>query len=165
MARSAARLSMVPGLARFAGGSGLGRGVGGARGAPGARAANEPGLVPRQPGLALPRGLAQPGFPGGLWRPGATGSGTWRPALTPAASTVAPADGPTAAPPGGPTAAPAGGPAAASSSWRAPQTPHPGIPHRALGALSLARPPARPAGRGHAKPGRPRVPPADAPPP
>src|SRR5215831_11713850 len=135
MARSAARLSMVPGIARFAGVSGLVLGLAGALATPAAAAgppgpggpvshqpglvSHQPGLVPRQPGLALPRRLAQPGFPGGLWRPGATGSGTWRPALTPAASTVAPADGP--------TAAPAGGPAAAGSPWRAQQTPNPVI--------------------------------------
>ena len=156
MARSAARLSMVPRIARFAGVSGLVLGLAGALATPAAAAGppgpggpvshqpglvpHQPGLVPRQPGLALPRGLAQPGFPGGLWRPGATGSGTWRPALTPAASTVAPADGPTAAPPGGPTAAPAGGPAAASSSWRAQQTPNPVIRNGVLDAISCASP-------------------------
>ena len=149
MARSAARLSMVPRIARFAGVSGLVLGLAGALATPAAAAgppgpggpvSHQPGLVPRQPGLALPRGLAQPGFPGGLWRPGATGSGTWRPALTPAASTVAPADGPTAAPPGGPTAAPAGGPAAASSSWRAQQTPNPVIRNGVLDAISCASP-------------------------
>src|SRR5215472_9926757 len=156
MARSAARLSMVPGIARFAGVSGLVLGLAGALATPAAAAgppgpggpvphqpglvSHQPGLVPRQPGLVLPRGLAQPGFPGGLWRPGATGSGTWRPALTPAASTVAPADGPTAAPPGGPTAAPAGGPAAASSSWRAQQTPNPVIRNGVLDAISCASP-------------------------
>src|SRR5215472_9697002 len=142
MARSAARLSMVPGIARFAGVSGLVLGLAGALATP-AAAAGPPGPggpVSRQPGLALPRGLAQPGFPGGLWRPGATGSGTWRSALTPAASTVAPADGPTAAPPGGPTAAPAGGPAAASSSWRAQQTPNPVIRNGVLDAISCASP-------------------------
>ena len=156
MARSAARLSMVPRIARFAGVSGLVLGLAGALATPAAAAgppgpggpvshqpglvSHQPGLVPRQPGLALPRGLAQPGFPGGLWRPGATGSGTWRPALTPAASTVAPADGPTAAPPGGPTAAPVGGPAAASSSWRAQQTPNPVIRNGVLDAISCASP-------------------------
>src|SRR5215472_16365070 len=156
MARSAARLSMVPRIARFAGVSGLVLGLAGALATPAAAAGppgpggpvshqpglvpHQPGLVPHQPGLALPRGLAQPGFPGGLWRPGATGSGTWRPALTPAASTVAPADGPTAAPPGGPTAAPAGGPAAASSSWRAQQTPNPVIRNGVLDAISCASP-------------------------
>src|SRR5215831_15561691 len=149
MARSAARLSMVPGIARFAGVSGLVLGLAGALATPAAAAgppgpggpvSHQPGLVPRQPGLALPRGLAQPGFPGGLWRPGATGSGTWRSALTPAASTVAPADGPTAAPPGGPTAAPVGGPAAASSSWRAQQTPNPVIRNGVLDAISCASP-------------------------
>src|SRR5262249_29908318 len=149
MARSAAGLSMVPRIARFAGVSGLVLGLAGALATPAAAAgppgpggpvSHQPGLVPRQPGLALPRGLAQPGFPGGLWRPGATGSGTWRPALTPAASTGAPAEGPLAAPPGGPTAAPAGGPAAASSSWRAQQTPNPVIRNGVLDAISCASP-------------------------
>ena len=118
--------SAVRGIARFAGMSGLVLGLAVALATP-AAAAGAPGPgypVAHQPGRVQPPGLAQPAFPAGLWRPGATGSGAWRPVRAPAAS----------------LRPPAGGPAAAGSPWRVQPTPNPVIPNGMLDAISCASP-------------------------
>jgi hypothetical protein len=118
--------SAVRGIARFAGMSGLVLGLAGALATP-ATAAGAPGpgyTVAHQPGRVQPPGLAQPAFPAGLWRPGATGSGAWRPVRAPAAS----------------LRPPAGGPAAAGSPWRVQPAPNPVIPNGMLDAISCASP-------------------------
>jgi hypothetical protein len=138
--------SVVSGIARFAGASGLVLGLTGAlatpaaaagapgpaagapgpaAGTPGPAAAGAPGPghpVARQPGRVPPAGLAQPAFPAGLWRPGATGSGTWRPASAPAAGLR-------------PPAAPAAG-----SPWQIQQTPNPLLRNGTLDAISCTSP-------------------------
>src|SRR5215831_16027412 len=117
--------NIVGGIARFAGAAGLVLAPAGALATP-AAASGAPGPgypVAHQPGRAQPPGPAQPAFPAGLWRPGATGSGTWRPARAPAASLGLPAAGPAA-----------GGP------WRVQQTPNPVIPNGTLDAISCASP-------------------------
>jgi len=112
-----ARFAAVPGLVLASAGALAGPAA--ASGAPG------PGYrVAHQPGLAQPPGLARPAFPAGLWQPGATGSGTWRPARAPAAS----------------LRLPAAGPAAGSSPWRVQQTPNPVVPNGLLDAISCASP-------------------------
>ena len=118
--------SVVSGIARFAGMAALVLGLAGALATPAAAAgAPVPGYtVAHQPGRAQPPGLAQPAFPAGLWRPGATGPGTRRPVRTPAAS----------------LRLPAAAPAAAGSPWRVQQTPNPVIPNGVLDAVSCARP-------------------------
>jgi hypothetical protein len=118
--------SVVSGIVRFAGMAALVLGLAGAL-ATSAAAAGAPGpgyTVAHQPGRAQPPGLAQPAFPAGLWHPGATGPGTWRPVRTPAAS----------------LRLPAAAPAAAGSPWRVQQTPNPVIPNGVLDAVSCARP-------------------------
>jgi hypothetical protein len=124
--------SVVGGIARFAGLAALALGLAGALAAPAAAAgapgpgyaaAHQPGRA-QPPGLAHQPGAAQPAFPAGLWRPGATGPGTWRPVRTPAAS----------------LRLPAAAPAAAGSRWRVQQTPNPVIRNGALDAVSCASP-------------------------
>src|SRR5215831_16878593 len=118
--------NIVGGIARFAGAAGLVLASAGALATP-AAASGAPGPgypVAHQPGRAQPPGLAQPAFPAGLWRPGATGPGTWRPVRTPAAS----------------LRLPAAAPAAAGSPWRVQQTPNPVIPNGVLDAISCASP-------------------------
>ena len=91
--------SVVSRIVRPAGMAVLVLGLAGALATP-AAAAGGPGpgyTVAHQPGRAQPSGLAQPAFPAGLWRPGATGPGTWRPVRTPAASLRLPAAAPAAA--------------------------------------------------------------------
>jgi len=116
--------SVVGGIARFAGMAALMLGLAGALATPAAAAgAAGPGyIVAHQPGLAQPPGRAQPAFPAGLWRPGATGPGTWRPVRTPAARLQRPA----------------AAPAAAGRRWRVQQTPNPVIPNGVLDAVSCA---------------------------
>src|SRR5262244_1789264 len=121
--------SVVSGIARFAGLSGLVLGLAGAlatpaaaAGVPGPAAAGVPGPghpVAHQPGRVPSPGLAQQAFPAGLWRPSATGSGTWRPANAPAASLRPPAALP-----------------AAGSPWQIQQTPNPVMPNGTLDAIS-----------------------------
>jgi hypothetical protein len=118
--------SVVGGIARFVGVAVLMLGLAGALATSAAAAdAPRPGYtMAHQPGRAQPPGLGQPAFPAGLWRPGATGPGAWRPVRTPAAILQHPA----------------AAPAAAGRQWRVQQTPNPVIPNGTLDAVSCASP-------------------------